>query len=218
MKTIRAVSCVFIFLVSFAVAAQPVLKTPAVSPAAAVTQTVGVTEIKVTYGRPAVNGRPIFGQLVPFGEVWRAGANLNTTISFSSDVSVAGKPLRAGTYGLHMIPTAKDWTIIFSSFAQAWGSYSYDPKEDALRVTSTPLTLSTSEERLSFLFEGLSPKQATLMMKWDKVAVPVKIDIDTPKLVIANMKSVLRGDAKFFWKGWYEAAQYAFDNGMPMEE
>ncbi|HEU4734212.1 MAG TPA: DUF2911 domain-containing protein, partial [Kofleriaceae bacterium] len=115
--------------------AQVALKLPEQSPAATVSQTVGLTEITVVYHRPAVNGRPIWGKLVPYGETWRAGANENTTIAFSTDVKVGGKPLKAGTYGLHMLPTAKDWTIMFSTMTAAWGSFTYDQKEDALRVT-----------------------------------------------------------------------------------
>src|SRR5262245_54751129 len=134
----RILSLLSITLFATSAAAQTApLKAPEASPAASVTQTVGLTEMKITYHRPAVNGRKIWGGLVPYGDVWRAGANENTTLSFSSAVKVAGKPLRAGTYGLHMIPTAKDWTIIFSNQAAAWGSFSYDPKEDALRITAT---------------------------------------------------------------------------------
>jgi Protein of unknown function (DUF2911) len=207
-----------LLLCSFSSLAQPVMKTPDASPTATVSQTVGVTEIKVTYGRPAMKGRTIWGQLVPYGEVWRAGANANTTVSFSSDVTVAGKPLRAGTYGLHVIPTAKDFTLIFSNFSGAWGSYTYDQKEDALRVVTTAVTLPTSQERLTFGFEGLSDTQATLVMQWDKLSVPVKIEVDTPKVVLAGMRTKLRGMEKFFWRGWYEAASYALTSGQPADE
>ena len=114
------------------------IKVPDASPAASVGQTIGLTQVKISYHRPAVNKREVWGKLVPYNEVWRAGANENTTISFSSDVTVGGQKLAAGTYGLHMLPTEKDWTVIFSNMANAWGSFSYDPKEDAARVTVTP--------------------------------------------------------------------------------
>src|ERR1043165_9721033 len=128
------------------------LKLPEPSPAATTEQTIGITEIKVVYHRPAINGRTVWGQLVPYNEPWRAGANENTTVTFSSDVKVGGKPLKAGTYGLHMIPTAKDWTIAFSNMSAAWGSFTYDQKEDALRVTVTRGTSHTSQERLLYRF------------------------------------------------------------------
>src|SRR5690348_16773819 len=106
---------VTVLLVSATAHAQAVLKLPEQSPAATLSQTIGLTEITVNYHRPAVNNRPIWGALVPYNEPWRCGANENTTVSFSSDVKVGGKPLKAGTYGMHMIPTQKEWTIAFST-------------------------------------------------------------------------------------------------------
>ena len=120
------------------VQSQSVLDLPYASQAAQVKQRVGVTDITITYHRPLVNGRKIWGGLVPTGQVWRAGANENTTIEFSTPVSIEGKPLPAGTYGLHMIPNADTWTVIFSKMAVAWGSYTYNQSEDALRVDVKP--------------------------------------------------------------------------------
>src|SRR5687767_5956187 len=111
-----------------AVAQIPAMPAPEASPAATATQVVGLTKLEVSHHRPATNGRPVWGALVPFGQVWRAGANDNTTVSFSTPVSVNGTALAAGTYGLHMIPTTGDWTVIFSREAGAWGSFSYDEK------------------------------------------------------------------------------------------
>ncbi|MCA1659110.1 MAG: DUF2911 domain-containing protein [Verrucomicrobiaceae bacterium] len=125
-----------IALFAFAATAHAALDLPDVSQLAVVKQRVGLTDIKITYHRPLVNGRKVWGGLVPLGEVWRAGANQNTTIEFSDDVSIEGKPLPKGRYGLHMIPTAETWTIIFSKMADAWGSYTYKQEEDALRVTA----------------------------------------------------------------------------------
>ena len=113
----------------------PPLQLPQASPEASVSQTVGLTDITITYHRPAVAKRTVWGDLVPYGQVWRAGANENTTIEFSTPVTIGGKKIPAGTYGLHMIPTDKgDWTIILSSVSSAWGSFSYDEKEDVVRV------------------------------------------------------------------------------------
>src|SRR5881398_732207 len=120
------------------VQSQTALDLPYASQAAQVKQRVGVTDITITYHRPVVNGRKIWGGLVPTGQVWRAGANENTTIEFSTPVSIEGKPLPAGTYGLHMIPNADTWTVIFSKMAVAWGSYTYNQSEDALRVDVKP--------------------------------------------------------------------------------
>ncbi len=118
--------------------AQTSLKLPETSPEAMVRQRVGITDITITYHRPLVAGRKVWGGLVPLGQVWRAGANENTVIEFSTPVLVEGKPLAAGRYGLHMIPTAEMWTIIFSKMADAWGSYTYSESEDALRVPVKP--------------------------------------------------------------------------------
>ncbi|HEY0482689.1 MAG TPA: DUF2911 domain-containing protein [Kofleriaceae bacterium] len=194
------------------------LKLPEPSPAATTEQTIGITEIKVVYHRPAVNGRTIWGQLVPYNEPWRAGANENTTVSFSSDVKVGGKPLKAGTYGLHMIPTAREWTIAFSNMTTAWGSFTYDQKEDALRVTVTPRTETTSEERLSYGFDDVADTKGTLVLRWEKLAVPIAIEVDTPKIVMANVRGELRGLAGFRPETLTQAARYWLRNGGNLDE
>jgi hypothetical protein len=207
------VFAVLVLSTADAVAQAPPLKLPEASPAASVTQMIGLTEAKVTYHRPGVGGRKVWGELVPYGDVWRAGANENTVVSFSTPVKIAGKALPAGTYGLHVIPTPKDWTVIFSKVSNAWGSYSYDPKEDALRVTIPPLPSETFTERLSYSFDNPSETSATLAMRWETVRLPISIDVDTPKVVMANMRGELRGLARFFWLGWNQAAQYWLKNG-----
>jgi tetratricopeptide (TPR) repeat protein len=194
------------------------LKMPDPSPAASLTQTVGLTELSVAYHRPAVGGRPIWNALVPYGEVWRAGANENTTVSFSSAVKVGGKPLAAGTYGLHMIPTAKEWTVIFSNMSKAWGSFTYDPKEDALRVTVTPQPAEAFEERLSYRFDNPTESGVTLALRWEKLKVPVAIEVDTPAVVMANHKVELRGLAGFGWLGPNQAARYLVTHGGDLDE
>jgi tetratricopeptide (TPR) repeat protein len=194
------------------------LKAPEPSPGAGVSQTIGLTEIKVSYHRPAVNGRKVWGELVPYNEVWRAGANENTTISFSTPVKLAGKNVPAGTYGLHMIPGPKDWTVILSNMAVAWGSYGYDPKEDALRVSVTPAPSETFEERLSYRFDNPTDTNALLTLRWEKVKVPIKIEVDTPSVTMASMRAELRGAAQFNWQPWSQAAQYWLTHGGDLDE
>ena len=198
--------------------AQARLTLPEASPAARVQQTVGLTEIAVSYHRPAVGGRKVWGDLVPYGEVWRTGANENTTISFSSDVKIGGKPLRAGTYGLHAIPTAKDWTVIFSTAITSWGSFSYDPKEDALRVTVTPRPMPVLEERLSYRFDDPTATKVTLVLAWEKLGVPIPIEVETPKVVMASIRGELRGTAGFAADNWAQAAAYWVRNNGPLDE
>src|ERR1700686_19671 len=145
MKT-RGVVFVLLLMITTAALAQPAIRVPDASPGATVGQTVGITDVTINYHRPAVNKRTIFGGLVPYGVVWRAGANENTTIAFSTPVKVEGQTLPAGTYGLFMIPGQSQWTVIFSKFTGGWGAYSYDQSEDAARAPVTPQTLSDSQE------------------------------------------------------------------------
>src|SRR6201987_519264 len=147
--------CLAVFGLAGSVSAQNDLNLPDVSQAAEVKQRIALTDITVNDHRPLVNGRKIWGGVVPYGKVWRAGANENTTIEFSDPVSVEGKPLDKGTYGLHMIPNPDSWTIIFSKTNTGWGSYSYDQKDDALRVNVKPKPLDQSEEAIEYEFEDL---------------------------------------------------------------
>jgi len=178
---------------------------------------VGITEITVRYHRPAVAGRPIWGGLVPYGEVWRAGANENTTLSFSTDVKVGGKALPAGTYGLHVIPTAKEWTFALSKVSTAWGSFTYDAKEDALRVTVTPRA-APMEERVSYRFEDVNDSHAALVLDWEKLEAQVPIDVDTPNVTMANVRQQLRGLAGFNDRALADAAEYWIKHGGPLDE
>ncbi len=207
-----------ILLLSVSTASAQRLTEPDASPAAHIRQTVGITEIAVTYHRPAVAGREVWGKLVPYGEIWRAGANENTTVEFSTDVKIGGKPLKAGTYGFHVLPTQKKFTVIFSTASTSWGSFSYDQKEDALRVTVVPKPLPTSEERLAFRFDEPSNTKTTLTLAWEKLAVPVVIEVDTPKLVMAHMKRELRGSAGFTWQAHNQAAAFWLANGGNLNE
>ena len=190
---------------------------PLQSQAAKVTQTIGITHITIDYHRPLVNGRKIWGGLVPYGQVWRAGANLNTTITFANDVTIEGKPLPAGTYGLHMIPNENDWTVIFSNMHTAWGSFSYKESEDALRVTVKPQA-TEMHNALTYDFDQLQPDSAVVVMSWDKVAVPFKVSVDVNKIVNASLQNQLRGLSQYTWDGWDDAATYLVDSKYDLPE
>src|SRR5437660_1477950 len=199
------------------VQSQTVLDLPYASQAAQVKQRVGVTDITITYHRPVVNGRKIWGGLVPTGQVWRAGANENTTIEFSTPVSIEGKPLPAGSYGLHMIPNADNWTIIFSKMAVAWGSYTYNQSEDALRVDVKPRTIEM-ENALEYEFEDLKPDAVTVTMKWEKVAVPFRVSVDLNSTVLASIHNQMRGRSQFSWEPLAEAANFCLTNKVALDE
>jgi len=214
MKRIIVTSALAVLALGASVRAD--LTLPDVSQAAVIKQRVGLTDITVTYHRPLVNGRKIWGGLVPLGEVWRAGANENTVIDFSDAVTVEGQPLPKGTYGLHMIPTADTWTVIFSKMSIAWGSYTYDQKEDALRVTVKPRT-SEMEEALKYEFEDLKADSVTLTLKWEKIAVPVKIAVSA-ETIVANLRGQMRGIAQYQWQPPMQAAEFCLTHKTNLDE
>jgi len=197
--------------------AQAGLTLPDASPAATVSQTVGMTTITIDYHRPAVNKRKVWGELVPYGDVWRAGANMNTTITSSSAFTVGGKTLPAGTYGLHMLPTEKDWTVIFSNMHTAWGSFSYDQAEDATRFTVSPKA-ADFEERLEYRFEDPTDNGTTVVMQWEKLAVAFPITVDSKAVVFASIEGQLRGLPRFGWQGWNQAANWCLRNDYKLDQ
>src|SRR5213594_3281152 len=199
-------------------AAQNDLNLPDVSQAAEAKQRIALTDITVKYHRPLVNGRKIWGGLVPYGKVWRAGANENTTIEFSDPVSVEGKPLAKGVYGLHMIPNPDSWTVIFSKTNTAWGSYSYDQKEDALRVDVKPRPLAENKEALEFDFEALKPTSAAVTLKWEKLGVPFTVSINDADQTLENIRAQLKGRGQFTWQSLDEGAQFCLTRKINLDE
>lgn len=193
------------------------LDLPRDSQHAQVTQKIGITNITITYHRPLVKGRKIFGGLEQYGKVWRAGANENTTIEFSDPVTVEGKTLAAGIYGLHMIPAESEWTVIFSKTATAWGSFSYDQKDDAARVT-VKAQPAEFHEALTYDFDDPKPDSTVVTMRWDKVAVPFKIEVNTHEIVEASLRKQLVGRAQYNWDGWDDAGTYLADQKTDLDE
>ncbi len=194
-------------IAGLAFAQSALLDVPRQSQHAIVMQRIGVTDITINYHRPEVNKRTIFGGVIPYGEVWRAGANENTTIKFTDPVTIEGKPLDKGTYGLHMIPGKDEWTVIFSKMSTAWGSFSYDAKEDALRVSVKPQA-SDFREALSYDFDQVKPDSTVATMRWEKVAVPFTIGVNLQDTVSAAFNKQLRGMSQYYWQGWDDAANY----------
>lgn len=193
------------------------LNLPTVSQRGVVSQWIGPTEVTIVYHAPLVGGREVWVKTVPYGQVWRAGANENTTISLSDDVSVEGKPLPAGTYGLHAIPNADQWTIIFSKNSTSWGSFSYDEKEDAARVTVKPRA-AEFRESLAYTFDDIKPDSAAATLRWEKLAVPFRINVDVKALTLKSIHNQLRSVGGFTWAGYDEAANWCLDNNYNMEE
>lgn len=208
---------VLIATIPYAAAQSALLDLPRASQHARMLQRVGITDITINYHRPLAKGRKVFGGLEAYGKVWRAGANENTTIEFSDPVTVEGKPLAKGIYGLHMIPGESDWTVIFSKNSSSWGSFSYDQAEDALRVTvkSHP---DEMHEALTYDFDDPKENAVTIVMRWDKVAVPFKVEVNTNQVVEESLHNQLRGRAQYEWQAWDEAATYLLDNKVNPEE
>lgn len=163
------------------------------------------------------NGRQVWGKLVPYGQVWRAGANENTTITFSDPVTIEGQALDKGTYGLHMIPGENQWTVIFSKDSAAWGSFSYKQDADALRVTVKPQA-TDSHDALAYDFDDVKADSAVVTMRWDKVAVPFKVAVNVNEIVTASIHRQLYGLNQYYWEGWDDAAGYFLANKINLEE
>jgi hypothetical protein len=193
------------------------LKLPDASQAARVTQRIGITDVTIDYHRPLVRGRKIFGGTIAYGQVWRAGANLNTIIEFGDNVTIEGRPLAKGLYGLHMIPGETSWVVIFSKNYTSWGSFTYDQAEDALRVTVKPRAMD-NVEALRYDFDDPTPTSAMITMRWANVAVPFKVEVNTPELVEQSLQKQLRNRVQFEWQAWMEAANYLLNNNLSVDE
>jgi tetratricopeptide (TPR) repeat protein len=211
------IPALLLFLVVAANAQSTQLNLPRQSQRAEITQRIGITDISIVYHRPLVNGRKVWGDLVPYGQVWRAGANENTIVKFPTDVMVEGKPLAAGVYGLHMIPGENEFTVIFSKMHTAWGSFSYNQSEDALRVAVKPQP-TEMHNALTYDFDQLQPDSAVVVMSWDKLAVPFKVSVDVNKVVEASLNNQMRGLSQYTWDGWDDAATYLVDNKIDLPE
>jgi len=193
------------------------LQLPRPSQKAQVMQTVGLTDVTITYSRPGVKGRVIWGGLVPYDKVWRTGANEATDITFSTDVKVNGQPLPAGTYSLHTIPTQGDWTVIFNKQADQWGSYSYDEKEDALRI-QVKAQPHAFNEWMEFSFPDIAVDKATVALDWEKLRVAFEIQVETVEHALASARAAMASLAPDDQQTAYRCASFAFDNNVALDE
>lgn len=189
---------------------------PKPSPAAKVEQRVGLTDISVEYARPGVNGRMIWGGLVPYGEIWRAGANKATKFSTSNDILINGNALSAGDYSLFIVPeNGGDWSVIFNKETELWGAGNLKPEENALQIEVSPEIIEWSSERLEYHFTDVNMKAAELSMDWAGMRLTMMIEADPMDQAIANITQALEeaeeGDK---WKVYRTAASFAEDNEM----
>ena len=197
-----------IIIANFTIEAQ--VKTPQSSPKATIFQTVGLTDIEVVYSRPAARGRAVFGNLVPFGKLWRTGANENTTISFSDDVIIDGKTLKKGKYALYTIPKIGSWEIIFYNTTNNWGTpEDFTEANVALRTTAKEEALSKAVESFTIGINNLDTNFAYLEMAWENSSVAMKFEVPTQKTAISNIEKALAGPSA---GDYFSAAQYLFQS------
>jgi len=183
------------------------LELPRPSPLAKVSQVVGITEIAVEYSSPAVKGRKVWGGIIPLGELWRTGANQATKVTFSKDVTIADKPVPAGTYALFTIPAKDSWTVIFNKNPNQGGTGQYKQDLDLLRFTVKPLP-AAHRERLTFVFTDTSDAGTTLDLEWEKLRLPIQIKAGTDAQVAANIKALEDNS----WRSFNSAARYLLES------
>jgi hypothetical protein len=194
----------------------PPLQFPAASPGCTLKQRVGVTDIEVVYSRPSMKGRQIFGNVVPFGKVWRTGANAATKITFSTPVKLNGAAVAAGSYALYTIPGEDEWTIILNKGVGKSGTQ-YDEKDDVLRFKTAPVNWSeTSLETFTIEFNELRDESAIMNLVWDHTVVPIKIEMDLTGKLVPQIEAVMASDAK--QKPYFPAAVFYYDHGQDLQK
>ncbi|GMQ23981.1 DUF2911 domain-containing protein [Algoriphagus sp. oki45] len=217
MQTKFSISLVAFFLLATVGFTQQI-PMPQASPSARISQKVGLTDVTVDYSRPSTKGRKIFGELVPFGEVWRTGANGATVLTFSTEVTIAGTKVPAGSYALYSIPDKTEWKLILSKNTNLWGSIGYSADDDLLRFSATPGKTSKKYETFEITFNNLTDNSADLSLKWEQTRVDFKITTEVDPIVMAAIqKEVI--DAKTTDPSLlYQAANYYFTNKKDMDQ
>lgn len=213
------------------------VRTPRPSQKASVTQTIGVTDVTITYSRPGVKGRKIWGDalpsqeakgeatlddqnvrpkdapIVPWGHAWRTGANEATQFVVTDDVLVNGQKLPAGSYSLHTIPNKDEWTIIFNSVANQWGSFNYDPTKDTLRIKAKAEAVNENQEWLAFTFDPVSDNSAQVNIRWEKLRVPFKLEVpDVKALTLQKARAAVAAAKPDDWRTPFQAANYVLSS------
>lgn len=190
------------------------LKLPAASSGQTIVQDFALGKITLTYSRPNVKGRKIFGALEPYDKVWRTGANSATVIKFTDAVKIEGKDVPAGEYGLFTIPNKNEWTVIFSKTSKQWGAYTYNAADDFLRFTVKPAKLKTKVETFTIQFADVYPTSAQMHIMWENTAIALNITTSIDEKVMAGIDEAMKGEKK----PYFAAAQYYFENGKDLNK
>lgn len=199
--------------------AQAQIDMPQASPRAILQTKVGLTDVTVDYSRPGLKGRDkkIFGDLIPYGEVWRTGANESSKVTFKDSVKIDGKVLPAGTYALYTIPGANEWTVIFSNNTELWGDNGYQQSDDALRVNVKPQTIPYPKETFTIDFAEYTNNGANLTITWDNTQVVVPVEAEVDSKVMAQISEKLQAKEVAPWT-YFQAANYYFQNKKDMNQ
>lgn len=216
----RQILLLFLILAfsEFAQAQLPVsLTLPQASPMETRSITIGFTEISFEYSSVGIKDREIWGGLIPYGEVWRTGANKNTVFTVSDDVLINGQELKAGSYGFHTIPGQSEWIIIFSNFSDAWGSYFYDESEDALRINVPVEEMDSKYEWMKFSFSNYTKTSVDISLKWAYRSVPFKVEIPI-ETTFSHIEKQFKTLPAFSWQGWIQGANYTLNNEYRLDK
>jgi len=214
---VGAVFLMICFLSTAVLAQLPVsLTLPQASPKETRSITIGFTTMSFEYNSVGIKGREIWGGLIPYGEVWRTGANKNTLFTVTDDVLINGQKLKAGSYGMHTIPGEEEWVIIFSNFSEAWGSYFYDENEDALRIKVNPEEMESKYEWMKFSFSDYTNTSVDISLKWAHLKVPFKVEIPM-ETTFAHIENQFRTLPAFSWQGWVQGATYLQNNDYKLD-
>jgi Protein of unknown function (DUF2911)/Tetratricopeptide repeat len=190
------------------------LKTPAPSPTQTIKQDFGLSAVELSYSRPGMKGRKIFGDLVPFGKVWRTGANSATTLTFGEDVMIGGKKIAAGKYGLLTIPDKSSWTLIISKQTDVTSPAAYKEDMDVVRVTAEPMKMKDNMESFTMQFADVKPASCALHIMWENTAIALPITVDVETKVMAQIDQLMNKDNK----PYFNAAMYYMDNGKDLNQ
>lgn len=208
---------VALFLIGTAAYSQQ-LQMPQASPSAKISQKVGLTDVTVDYSRPSTKGRKIFGELVPYGQVWRTGANAATILDFSTDVEISGNPIPAGKYAMYSIPDKDKWTIVFSKNTELWGAIGYNTDEDVLRFEVEPKKLSRKYETFEISFNNMTDDGADLSLKWENTRIDFRISTEVEPIVMAQIQELVIDTKTENPSLLYAAANYYFTNQKDMNQ
>jgi hypothetical protein len=194
------------------------IQMPQASPTAKIAQQVGLSDVTVDYSRPSTKGRKIFGELVPFGQVWRTGANGATLLTFSTDVMISGKNVPAGQYALYSIPGKSEWTMILSKNTKLWGAIGYNESDDLIRFNATPNKLSRNYETMEITFADMTDTGANLSIKWETTRVDFRIETEVDEIVMAQIQELVIDSETENPGLLYSAANYYYTNKKDMSQ